>query len=292
MLMTSTNIFGQDESPDLNSQTPAVSEKIVSPVLESADRPSNVYRLSDIITYQIKIKWPELPEHARMSSPKMTLQNLELIGVSEETVSNPNKEINDSSIEQILTLRFKALKPGPAEINSLILEWVQGEGASVSSIRAPSVKLTVKSDKIVWMWPLFLGIILIVCAAFVFYFFKKKKTPAPVSNLSLEESYLNELNQTLSSLEFNSNHKTFLNELEKIFGHYLDQKLSWNRNQEDYNALQKKAEKKWDRREIQEIKTLFDQMEYCRFSGSELNRQELISLVNTVKSFIERKNGI
>ena len=284
--LTSTFVFAQS-----NETTPPVSQlqvlppKIVSPTLESLERPAAHYRLDDIIEYRVKIKWPEVVTGIRMSSPQMVLENLELIGVGEEAVSG--------MIEEILTLRFKGLHPGPAKISSLTLEWIQADGISTSRLNVPPVELIIKKPANLLLWIGIASSILIAFGlGFLLFRLKKKSAEIVQTPESVEESYLRQLDTLKNSISGNPNTKIFLNDLMKLLERYVQQKFDWNQSQEDYNALHKKVDRVWGSKEVKEIQNLFEKIEYNRFSGSELKQEELISLFQSVRSFIERKKVI
>ena len=290
--LTSTNIFAQENEILQTEEQPQVllPPKIVSPKLKSVKQPADTYQLNEVIEYQIQVKWPEPVLDVRMNSPQMVLVNLELIGVGQETVSKPGQ---DNGEEQILTLRFKAQNPGPAKINSLVLEWTQAEGAATSSLKIPSVEITIRKQTNYLFWILIFGFSLVVFGAgFIFSRMKKKTPEASGPAQTFEETCLSQLVHAKNLAETSLHNANFLNDLTQILDRYVQQKFGWNRSQEDYNALQKKADKIWGKKEIGELKELFEKIEYYRFSGSELKPDELITLFQSVRSFIERKKVI
>ncbi len=294
LALTSTDAFAQDSKvvpPEIQPQ--ALPLKIVSPILESFERPRTHYQQDEIIVYQIRIKWPEPVMGVRMNSPQMALENLELIGIGEEAVSESEKVADDLSVEQILTLRFKGQHSGPAKIDSLILEWVQAGGASSSRLSIPAIELTIQKQKNPLFWIIISAASLIGLGASLLLFRIKKKTLQSVQpSESIEEMYLRQFDPLKNSITSDSNSKNFLNDLMKILDRYTQQKFDWNHSQEDYNALHKKVDNIWGQKEVRDLKELFDKIEYCRFSGSELKREELIPLFQSVRSFIERKKVI
>ncbi len=290
--LTSTNIFAQENKIHQTEEQPQVllPPKIVSPELASIRRPAHKYQLNEVIEYQVQVKWPEPVSDVRMSSPQMTLENLELTGIGQETVSKPGQ---DNGEEQILTLGFKAQNPGPAKINSLVLEWTQAEGAATSSLKIPSVEITIRKQTNYLFWILIFGFSLVVFGAgFIFSRMKKKTPEASGPAQTFEETCLSQLVHAKNLAETSLHNANFLNDLTQILDRYVQQKFVWNRSQEDYNALQKKADKIWGKKEIRELKELFEKIEYYRFSGSELKPDELITLFQSVRSFIERKKVI
>ena len=118
-------------NPELTQSPPP------TPTLESIERPSRTYRPGEAIDYRIRIRWPYLSDQTRMSSPSPKLENLELLTIGQETVSKPGELT--TGVEQILTLRLKAGKPGPATLEQFSLLWSQEDGASTSTITIPSL---------------------------------------------------------------------------------------------------------------------------------------------------------
>lgn len=294
MATTSTFLYAQEQQ--LGEMAPTVTApKLVSPELESVERPKKEYLLHEIISYQIKIKWPELPANVRMVSPQLELENLELIDIGQETVSRPRDPGDSSEIEQILTVQLKAQKPGPAKINTLILQWTQGDGLMSSSLKIPSTDIVIKKQFpfYVVLWSS-LAIIFFSLMMFILGRRKKKiQEDQSETVTSLETNSLNELNSVKEKFAANVlTDKIFLDQTVQILEHYLKQKFDWNRHQEDYNALQKKTEKYWEKTEIRALIDLFEKVQFSRFSGAGMNREELMSLFTSIYSFIERKRVI
>ncbi len=285
LALTPANIFAQpDQEVTQPENIPPAPPKIVSPELGHVDLPKSIYRIDETIPYQVVVKWPEPPVDVRMNSPELNLENLELIGVGQETLSKPGDSAGE---EQVLTLRFKAPKKGPAKINSVTLLWTQGGGISTSSLKIPSVELTIKNKPInPWIWICGIALSTLAILGSLLLFRKKKPVSAPVIPKTPEELYLTKINE-LKNSGFEG--RNLLNDLTRLLERYLQEKFNWNRSQEDYNALQKKAEKSWDKKEVGELKELFDKIEFMRFSGSEPQQNELITLYQSARSFIERK---
>ena len=283
--------FAEDTAPPpINVEAPPPSPKIVSPSLESARSPKTEYSLNEPIIYEVKVRWPETPEQVRMGSPEMELDNLELIGVGAETASDAE---STSVFDQLLTLRFKALHPGEAKINSLTLTWSQNDGLSTSRLKIPAQEFKIVNQKSYLFW-LVLIFPLAGLALGGIYFKSKssqKKNQAE-ANISLEELIQRKLKNVKSSWDQNQNHQVFLIEITKNLQDYLSQKLSWNQGQEDYNAFQIKAEKLWDKKEAKELRELLQNLEFKRYSGSELRADELSSLFQFVYSFVEHKKMV
>ena len=235
LALTSTHVFAQDSEvaqPEIQPQP--LPPKIISPILESLKHPAAHYRLDEIIVYQIKVKWSEPITGVRMNSPQMVLENLELIGIGEETVSESVKSADDLSVEQILTLRFKGQHPGPAKIDSLVLEWTQAGGASSSRLSIPAIAFTIEKQKNLLIW-IVLAVAALIGAIAGFLLLRIKKKPPQSVPLpeSAEETYLRQLDSLKNSMASNLNAKNFLNDLTKILDQYLQQKFDWNHSQED-----------------------------------------------------------
>ena len=84
-------------------------------------------------------------------------------------------------------------------------------------------------------------------------------------------------------------HKEFLGELIHSLKQYSSQKLDWNPSQGGYNALQKKAEEKWSKKEARELSELLGRLEYQRFSGDSFEREKFVALYQSLYSFIEQR---
>lgn len=282
-------------SPNSKAETFDLLTKVPppSPRIESLDRPSSNYSLGSVIPYQIRVRWPSPAiEEVRMSSPDLTLENLELIGVSQETISGPEES---ASTDQILTFNFKGQKPGLAKIKRFTLKWIQSDGASTSELAIPPLELTITQPQNWWLI-IFLsvgGATALGGLGFLFWTLSQKEKPIPQNvDKSQEDLILEDLSAAQQRWETNSHHQEFLNELNHLIGQYAAQKLGWNPSQEDYNALQKKAESKWSKKEASAFIELFRTLEYERFSGTVVEPNRLTKLYRTIYSFIEHKKII
>ena len=271
-----------------------VPQTSVSPELKKVEPPNQKYRPGEEINYQITIRWPDQTNDLRLSPPELTLENLELLGISQETISGSETGEQDKGQEQVLTFRFAAQKPGHAVVNRFALRWIQNEGAITSELTIPPFKLTIVKPRTSWSKIAFIaaggtaaiGILII----FTFILRRKKdlvEQKIPVQ--SLEERALEELRQSRAKWERTAKHSEFLSELIRLIGGYAGQKLDWNPTQDGYNALQKKAEAKWAKKEARELGELFHNLEFQRFSGIQPEREQLVALYQTIYSFIEQR---
>ncbi len=279
-----------EEIPNTTAQ-----EAAVFPKLESVEQPSKAYRPGEVISYHVLISWPVQIESLRLKPPDLNLENLELLGVSQETASEPEKPgENRGEFKQLLTFRLAAQKPGHATVNHFLLRWTQDNETIVSELLIPSMELTIMPLPFPWA-----RTILILSAGVfgalalpisIFLMIKKKKSSLQVSPpQSLEESTLERLRTSHLQWEIKAVHQEFLGELTHLLEQYSSQKLDWNPSQESYNALQKKAQEKWSKKDSEELGKLLYHIEYERFSGTRLEREKLATLYQTIYSFIERR---
>ena len=271
----------------------------VIPSLESSERPSGAYHPGQDIPYRIRIHWSSTTEEIRMRPPDLNLQNLELSGVSQETVSQPERSEATGEHEQILTFHFKAQKPGPAKVDGFSLRWIQGDGTATSDLAIPPLELRITPSPKLRIQSLAIGggLLLLTGTAISFLIRVLRKTKkqgaikAPTK--PLEEAVLDELHKVRTTWETNTSQKELLGELTHVLQSYCHQKLDWNpSHQGGYNDLQKKAEVKWSKKEARELTELFRLLEYERFSGAQTDREKLLACYQTLCSFVERRRVI
>lgn len=269
----------------------------VAPTLESLDRPNQTYHPGEVISYQIRVRWSAEPSNGiRMIPPDLTLENLELLNISQETVSGSENQEKADGIEQILSFRFMAKRPGPATVDRFSLRWVQGDGVMASALSVPSLELTITPRPRPWLWitlmggGLFGGLASILFVSFVHK--RKRKDLLNAPSKSLEERALDELRNIHVVLRSNETRQDVLSSLMHIFQHYCSQKFDWNPARDGYNALQKKAEERWPKKEVHELSELFQTFEHKRFSGEQVEQAKLESLYQALYSFIEHKKII
>ncbi len=265
----------------------------ISPKLEKLEQPKKMYRLGEIITYRVFVRWPSLEiDEFRLSPPELNLENLELLGVSQETVSEPGETEQSKGLVQVLTFRFTAQKPGKASANRFLLRWIQGNGILTNELVIPELELTITQPSLPWSHIAIMGGSILLGLGLLFtvlFLFKKKKPLQEIPALLFEDKALEQLRGIRTRWESNEIHQEFLSELIRLLQRYSSQKLDWNPSQDSYNALQKKAGEKWSKKEAQELSDLLQNLEYERFSGVTLEREKLVALYQAIYSFIEQK---
>lgn len=286
------NIYAEEiqNTPPQEVVPEVIPPKIISPSLENAHTPKTRYHLDETIVYEVIVKWPEQPEQIRMVSPEMELENLELLGVGQESISS-GAESNE--FEQLLSLRFKPLKTGRVHIQSLVLKWVQGDGLATTELKIPSLELTVSQNPLTWLkWSgVGAGTVAFLIALLIWVLKKRKKSNQPSREVSLEELFLKQLEEKYASPQ-RQNSRIFLAELTKIAEQYLSQKLDWNQGKEDYNALKIKAEKMWGKSDARLLKELLEKLEYTRFSGDTPDLHETSNLYESIYHLIQQRQTI
>ena len=276
---------------DSKAETPANwSQTDPSPTLQSLEKPKTTYQVGEIISYRIKVYWPSWIEGVRMSPPDLSLENLELIGVNQETESNSEES---GGAVQILTFNFMAQAAGPAQIKHFSLKWTQGEGAATHELAIPSLKLNiVRSSKSRVIALLAVGGSAgLIGLPFLFWVrrIKNKKIEKSLKSKPMEILILEQLGVTQNQWQTDTNRSKFLNGLTHLLEQYAGQKLDWNPSRDDYNALQKKAEKSWNKKEALELIELFRTLEHNRFSGEQMESEQLKKIYQNVYTFIERR---
>ena len=288
-------------NPHIHAETvdapPPQPEEIISPNVEPVTPAEHTYRLGDVITYQVRIHWPKFQEGIRLDSPEVTTENLEFSGVSQETGGEGSPSEEAGEVNQILNFKFQAQKPGPAKVNRFPLRWTYGQGAATTSVTIPALELTIKNRPFALLTNPFLviatGVLLSITSLGAFLLIRARNKKREVSSIPsvnvLEESALEELEKVKTKWENESGEPDFLNHLNRIFYHYLDQKLGWNPAKGSYNGVQKRVEEKWSKKDASELKELIDRFEYIRFSAGEKDRLAAAKLCDSVSSFIERR---
>ncbi len=224
-----------------------------------------------------------------MSPPDLSLENLDLIAVNQETISGLGES---GPAVQLLTFNFKASNPGHAQIKRFLLKWIRGDGTSTNELSVPPLELNITHSPNRWLFAALASITVGVGGiGFLFWFFKIRKKPIQPSNgvQSLESLFLGQFLNALEKWRANLRHEEFLSELSCLFKRYTAQKLDWNPSGDDYNALQKKAEQKWTKKDALELIELFRTLEYEQFSGSQRVPDHLEKLYQNLCHFIERK---
>ncbi len=281
------------EIPLDNSIQTAPQPPPISPQLEKLEQPTKTYRPGETIAYRIFVRWPSQEiDDFRLSPPDLNLENLELLGVSQETVSKPEGADQNKGLVQVLTFRFTAQKPGKASANRFLLRWIQGGGTFTNELVIPELELTIAKPPLPWLRIGIIGggaLVIISIPLLLVSFLKKKKPLQEAPVLSPEDRSLEQLRESRAQWETNTKHQEFLSELTRFLQQYSSQKLDWNPSQDGYNALQKKAGEKWSKKDAQELTDLLQNIDSQRFSGASLQQEKLIELYQGIYSFIEKK---
>ena len=266
----------------------------VSPNLEITKGARGTYRLGEIISYQIKLHWPRPTDDIRMSAPDLVMTNLELDGISQETVSQPGTADQKGKVIQLLTFNFKAQKPGPAKVERILLRWTQSDGWVTSSLAIPSFEVNIKAAEPPWLAIWISSSAVAVFAAILSMIFLKRKTEkiekAPVQ--SSEEIALDQLRKLRAKGQSDASRKDSLEQLAEIVHDYLGQKLNWRPNQGGYNTLQKIANELWSPNEASLLTELLRTLEEERFSGVETEPKKFLTLYDRIYSLIEKRRAL
>lgn len=273
---------------------------VSAPTLERVDQPNQTYHPGEIIAYRIQVRWPTKPVHeVRMIPPDLTLNNLELLGISQEVTSKPESPESAGEVAQTLAFRFVAKKPGRATLERFSLRWVQLDGAMVSALTIPALELTITPKPYFWQWIAVTsgGTLMMLAVTFLILRLRRSKRQEVLRTQakSLEELTLNELDAIRTVLKSEGTQGTrrdILSKLACILERYCSQKLDWNPTRDGYNALQKKVEGNYSKKEALELSELFCAVEHERFSGEEIQEPKLLSIHQAICSFIERKKVI
>jgi len=264
----------------------------ITPTWEVLEFPHATYGFGDTITFRVRLGWPETEDSLRLDQPDLDLDNLELIGISEETRS----ETNPSEIgKHILDFSFRAIKPGVARINRIGLRWKDSKGEISSRISIPGLSFIIKPKPRLWFYVASVGAVFLLGAsgALGWYVFQrpKHKRDQP-ETISFLETFLNDLKNTKAEWQFKGNDEKFLSEIFRIADLFLSQELDWHLKRESYNALKERAEGKWTRREVITITRFLDRLKQERFSGEIPKRDEIEATYHILFSFIEQKKVI
>ncbi|MBI4358574.1 MAG: hypothetical protein HY584_04675 [Candidatus Omnitrophica bacterium] len=289
-------LMGVLSNTHLEAETaPPIPER-EAPSIQTLERPNSFYETGEIIVYKVLVRWPSAGERIRMSPPELELENLELAGVGQESVSDQEGSSFLKPMEQILTFRFIAKEPGHASIKQFLLRWNEGEGESTHALSIPPIELTIKPrPKIFSLYHVLSGSLLggcfIVALLVMFYRKRRKKLPAHPSR-SLEEIILEKFQTSCNRWKHQGVDSIFLGELEHSLKEYVAQKLDWNPFEGSYNDLQNRAEMKWSKREASHLVDLFRALEEERFSGANRENQKLLELFQSLYSFVEGKKTL
>jgi len=262
-----------------------------SPTLEIIAKPNGSYAPNKPILYQVRLTWEERASSLRLRPPVVDLENLEFQGVSAVAGSNPDEP---TQRQEILSFKFLGRVPGSAQIRRLGLQWV-GEGGSPGPVvEIPPSELMIKARPAPWLFllPAVSTVVALSCLG-ILMIRRSKTTPSPAveDHESLEAKMLQEL-QKLQGAWKNTTAAHVLTQLNRIAQAYLGQKLDWNRTQDGYNTLRKKAEHEWTRKEAEALLQFMESIEQKRFSGVALDERELIVLYETLVAFIERRKPV
>lgn len=259
------------------------------PVIEILEKPNGTYPTNGTILYKVRLHFPAATtESLRLKPPMMELENLEFLGVSQETTTSGSRE---SGFEQILTFRFRPLKAGAGGVRVINLSWHHEDGSAGPSLRIPEAPLNIRAPLPSYLKWLSAGLFLFFggLSAAAFFIRKKKKSAVTAPReKTLEETVLAQLAALREEIK-SKNSAAFLDQLRKVAEAYLAQKLDWNGPREGYNTLFQKAEHEWAKKDAQALGEFFEQLEHFRFSGEVISERDLTALHQTIYSLIEKK---
>lgn len=262
------------------------------PALEIVEKPKATYSLNDVVSYKIRLHFSATAtESLRLKPPTVDFQNLEFLGVSQETTSHGSRE---SGSEEILTFRFRPLKAGRSQIREIELKWVHEDGSEGPSLKIPAAEFKARNPISPYFKWVPIGALFVFGSVFpLVYILRKRKKPptAPPPGKSLEEIFLGELDLLKNEIGRKKSAE-FLDRLGKISESYMTQKLDWNGPRDGYNTLNTKAQTLWVKKDAQLLEEWFKKLERLRFSGEEVSEHELLALHQTVYSLAAKRKVV
>jgi len=263
-----------------------------TPEFKILNQPKSAYRLGQSIEYKILVSLEQMPEQARLNSPTYDLENLELVNVRQETITEDTT--SDGASTQMLTFVFKSVLPGTAEIKNLKIRWALPDGTENYEYELPPVKIKIsrplsayyKIVAIVWC-----GIAFPVILYFWVSWKKKKAEENTIVELSLEDKASRKLKEIREHVE-EKDPRNALKEATSIFNDYLEQTTEWCSKTGDIELLKQQAAQKWSRKESDHICQLIKELECARFGGDFENINKVKTLINSITLFIESKTSI
>ena len=274
-----------------NNSTP----ELLPPALTILERPKTSYRIGDVITYRVQVRWTQTDPDLRMRPPAVDLFNLKLIGITEETASGANGSGASDQNQHVLSFNFRALEPGPARIEPISLKWTRSHDAIGSQLTVPGFDLTIRRTiPLVWFLLAVIGTAIGGTSLLLMkHVLHKPSTQVPPSpTRSFAELELDELRVRYAEWKKGGNHQEFLDAVTRIVERYLTQELGWHFGRDSYNEFKIKAEAKWVRKDAVVMWDTLKKLEYQRYSGISSDEKELEQMYKDIFSFITRKRVI
>jgi hypothetical protein len=216
--------------------------------------------------------------------------------VSEEASSDAERTNRTTAETQILNFQFQPLAPGLARINRIALEWTQESGVVSSKLTVPGTELKIDRPFPRWI-PISVigaGIAIGVTFALRRFWSSRQATPTVTSapTLTLSQQLLSDLRQVHESWRVSGETEKLLSAVTAAAHQFLAQELHWHAGRDNYNALSERASQKWTSKDARNIKSVLEQIEFIKYSGSDLSSRDLDELYQNVYKLIDQKQII
>ncbi len=255
------------------------------------EAPRKTYRPSDQITYKILVNTAGFHESFRLQPPVIDTENLELLGVSQESEADP--------AGKIFTFTFTPKAAGPAAIRRLELRWQSPDDTATNRgfiMEAPAVEMFISSPLLkfyhVWIFSAFLVILTAAGAAIFFHINRRKayQRSQRLSVLSSEQRAQEALSGICRQIE-REPVPLLLDKIQQAVDGYLDEKIGWNSKRNGYDTLKQKASALWTRADAHKLSESMRSLENYRFSGTSVRADDVKNLCAEI-SFLISKNTV
>ena len=263
----------------------------VSPTVSILEQPRGAHPINEFI-----LNWPKNSiQNFRLEAPEVQLDNLDLIGVSQESTSKSNTQETHNEASQTLTFQFRARKTGAARVNRLELRWTSNNGAVSSQLMVPPIDIEIVSStkskyQLLAIGVTLFSLIIIVSGVLTYQAMQKTKRIKTESHQTVEALILKQFHDVFDIFQQNDDKSKLVEALHELFHQYLAEKLDWHPKQTGYNELLKKAEEQWSKKDARELEELMNEFDIQRFSGVACSREDLLKFYRQVSAFVERRS--
>ena len=255
--------------------------------------------LNSEVVYHIELSWPgELDEYdiGDISDPSVT--NLALRGSGSSNRQTTDDSGNPKAIK-IVTYYFKPLEIGMAYVDGITIQYTQKASNKSETLfaRRLGVKISEPTEEpkkefipgTIVLWAILIGFLIIV-AYFIFRYVQRrnKNQDQQEKTVSLEEKYLDLLNQTIHLS--NDASKENIASMRKLLTSYIAEKFSIPGNIEK-NIVMERLEKSGIAKDYQaKIEQMYAKAELAQFAGEEIEVTELHIFYDTIEYILQKLN--
>lgn len=240
---------------------------------------------------EISARWKSEEAEFRFQEPQYALEGFAVEGGGEE--SRSFLKDGQEWKEKLFRYEIKAVKPGVGRVRAFRVNYLNPQTQAGGFIEIPSLSVKIVPDhsQLIQFLMMGLGAAILIIVGVVGmrkgFFQSKRALGQQLSDVSLEEKYLSQVNSIQEMENALGGERTF--ELAKLFQRYLTEKFALGKGWPTTLELLEQIEGKISPDELKNLRQIFSRLDEARFSEVSRSLATQSNLAKEISCYIEGK---